>query len=59
MNGKIFNESASTERITLLIPTELLIEVDEWRKKQSRIPNLSDALRQLIKTGVRQGKKPS
>lgn len=33
----------------------MLAAIDNWRRKQKPIPNLSDAIRELIKRGLKKG----
>ena len=36
---------------------ELLIQIDKWRRRQSPIPTVSDAIRALIERGLRSTKE--
>lgn len=36
---------------------EMLEAIDDWRRKQKPIPNVSDAIRQLIELGLKKGKR--
>lgn len=40
--------NAPTERIQLVAPPDWIARVEEWRRRQPRIPNRSEAIRDLV-----------
>jgi hypothetical protein len=50
-------QSEKVRRIALMMPTELIAEVEAYRRHQpDPMPNLSEAIRQLIELGVKASK---
>lgn len=45
-------EGSDTERLQLVVPSSLMQRVDEWRRKQPRIPTKSEAIRMLLERGL-------
>lgn len=43
-----FDEDVVTERLQLIVSDIWLKRVDEWRRKQAKIPSRSDAVRILV-----------
>lgn len=41
-------DGVPTERIQIVAPTTLVKRIDEWRRKQPRIPSKSEAIRILV-----------
>ena len=39
-------------RIALMAPIALIAKIDTWRRHQSDVPNLSEAIRRLIEMGL-------
>lgn len=50
-----------TKRVNLVVPQSWVRMVNEWRRKQPDVPNLSQAIRKLVEAGIeavgRQGKE--
>jgi hypothetical protein len=36
------------KRVSLLLSEEILRDVEEWRRRQEKIPSLNEAIRQLL-----------
>lgn len=47
------NNSKQSKRFNLLISQDELNSVEEWRRKQNKIPSMSKAIRFLIGVGLR------
>ncbi len=41
-------EGSVTERVQIVAPSSWLQRIEEWRRKQPRIPNRSEAIRILV-----------
>jgi len=41
------------KKLNLIVPDDLAEEIDDWRSHQPGIPNVSAAIRQLIKLGLK------
>jgi hypothetical protein len=41
-----------TERLNLAVSTDLIREIDDWRRLQPEIPSRAEAARLLIKRGI-------
>jgi len=46
-----------TGRVTITAPKAWLRKLDDWRRKQSDLPNMSEAIRRLVDAGLDAGKK--
>lgn len=42
----------SHERHQIIIATELMRRIDDWRRKQPEIPNKSEAIRKLVEIAL-------
>ena len=47
------------ERIHMVAPTSWVKKVDDWRRKEPDLPNLSQAIRKLVEMGLESAKKSS
>lgn len=45
---KKLDESSPTERVQIVAPASWLERLDEWRRRQPKIPNRSEAIRRLV-----------
>jgi hypothetical protein len=45
-------EPQLTARIQLVVAPETLTRIDNWRRDQETIPNLSEAVRRLLERGL-------
>ena len=41
------------KRINMVAPTSWLRAVDDWRRKQPDLPNISEAIRRLVELGLK------
>lgn len=41
-------ENETTKRVQLVAPPSWLARVNEWRRQQPDLPNMSDAIRRLV-----------
>lgn len=41
-------DGSETERIQIVAPASWVLRVEEWRRKQPRIPSKSEAIRMLV-----------
>jgi hypothetical protein len=41
-----------TRRLTMALPVTTLKKIDDWRRKEPDLPNVSEALRRLIERGL-------
>ena len=44
-------------RIHMVVPTAWAKKVDEWRRREPDLPNLSEAIRRLVEMGLESAKK--
>lgn len=54
MPPKFENE---TKRLNMLAPSSWVKKVDEWRRHQPDLPNISEAIRRLVELGLEASKK--
>jgi len=40
------------QRISATIPESLFRQIDDWRRTQPKVPNMSETLRRLIEAGL-------
>jgi hypothetical protein len=45
------------KRLNIVAPASWVSRVDEWRRKQADLPNVSEAIRRLVDAGLDAGKK--
>jgi hypothetical protein len=41
----------------MVVPTKWVKKVDDWRRKEPDLPNLSEAIRRLVEMGLESAKK--
>ena len=46
-------------RVELRLPRELVVEIDEWRRRQADIPNRQRASQRLIERGIEADRLPA
>jgi metal-responsive CopG/Arc/MetJ family transcriptional regulator len=46
------DEESATERVQIVAPASWVQRVEEWRRKQPRIPNRSEAIRLLVEAAL-------
>jgi hypothetical protein len=44
---------ADTKRINMMAPIPWLRRIDEWRRQQPDLPNISEAIRRLVELGLK------
>ena len=44
-------------RIHMVVPASWAKKVDDWRRREPNLPNLSEAIRRLVEMGVESAKK--
>jgi metal-responsive CopG/Arc/MetJ family transcriptional regulator len=49
MPPKIANR---TRRVNVIMPDELVKEIDDWRRRQPELPNISEAIRRMVEAGI-------
>jgi hypothetical protein len=49
------NRDADTEtkRLNLVAPTSWVRKIDDWRRQQPDLPNISEAIRRLVEIGLK------
>jgi hypothetical protein len=47
----------ASERLHMAAPKEWLERIDQWRREQPDLPNLSEAVRRLVDAGLRESPK--
>ena len=45
------------QRLNMIVPTAWVKKVDDWRRKEPDLPNLSEAIRRLVEMGLESAKK--
>ena len=48
---------ANIKRLNLIAPTSWVRKVDDWRRRQADVPNLSAAIRRLVEIALENEKK--
>jgi hypothetical protein len=46
-----------TKRLNLVAPASWVRKIDDWRRQQPDLPNISEAIRRLVELGLK-AKKP-
>ena len=54
MSEKLADE---VQRLNMVVPTKWLKKIDDWRRKEPDMPNLSAAIRRLVELGLESAKK--
>jgi hypothetical protein len=44
---------AETKRINMMAPITWLRKIDDWRRQQPDLPNISEAIRRLVELGLK------
>jgi hypothetical protein len=42
-----------TKRLNLVAPTSWVRKIDDWRRQQPDLPNISEAIRRLVEIGLK------
>ena len=45
------------QRLNMVVPASWAKKVDDWRRKEPDLPNLSEAIRRLVELGLDAAKK--
>ena len=45
------------QRLNMVAPTAWVKKVDDWRRREPDLPNLSEAIRRLVEMGLESAKK--
>ena len=45
------------QRLNMVVPTAWVKKVDDWRRREPNLPNLSEAIRRLVEMGLKSAKK--
>jgi hypothetical protein len=45
------------QRVQMVVPSAWVHKVDDWRRREPDLPNLSEAIRRLVKMGLEAAKK--
>ena len=45
------------KRLNIVAPASWVRKIDDWRREQPDLPNLSEAIRRLVDAGLEAGKK--
>ncbi|MCK1685626.1 hypothetical protein [Bradyrhizobium sp. 145] len=48
-----------TKRLNMVAPGSWVKKIDEWRRQQPDLPNISEAIRRLVDLGLEASKKLS
>ena len=54
MSNKLDDE---IKRLQLVVPVPWVKKVDDWRRKEPDLPNVSEAIRRLVEMGLESAKK--
>ena len=46
-------------RLNMIAPASWVKKIDEWRRQQPDLPNISEAVRRLVEQGLESGAKKS
>jgi hypothetical protein len=45
------------QRLNMVVPTAWVKKVDDWRRREPDLPNLSEAIRRLVEMGLESAKR--
>ena len=45
------------QRLNMVVPTKWVKKIDDWRRREPDLPNLSEAIRRLVEMGLESAKK--
>jgi hypothetical protein len=45
------------QRLNMVVPTRWVKKIDDWRRREPDLPNLSEAIRRLVEMGLEGAKK--
>ena len=45
------------QRLNMVVPTAWVKKVDDWRRREPNLPNLSEAIRRLVEMGLESARK--
>jgi hypothetical protein len=45
------------QRLNMVAPTAWVKKIDDWRRREPDLPNLSEAIRRLVEMGLESAKK--
>jgi hypothetical protein len=45
------------QRLNMVAPASWMKKIDDWRRKEPDLPNLSEAIRRLVELGLEAAKK--
>lgn len=45
-------QNVSDKRVNVVLPADLIKKIDNWRRKQPDLPNMSAAVRQLLERAL-------
>ena len=45
------------QRLNMVAPTACVKKIDDWRRREPDLPNLSEAIRRLVEMGLESAKK--
>ena len=45
------------QRLNMVAPTAWVKKIDDWRRREPDLPNLSEAIRRLVEMGLENAKK--
>ena len=45
------------QRLNMVAPTSWVKKIDDWRRREPDLPNLSEAIRRLVELGLEAAKK--
>jgi hypothetical protein len=48
---------AEIQRLNMVAPTAWVKKIDDWRRKEPDLPNLSEAIRRLVERGLEASRK--
>ena len=47
------------QRLNMVVPSKWVKKIDDWRRREPDLPNLSEAIRRLVEMGLEGAKKGS
>jgi len=57
MPAKLDPDEGEPKRLNIVAPLSWVRKVDEWRRTQPDLPNVSEAIRRLVEAGLEAGKR--
>lgn len=48
-----YEDELMEKRVHAFMPQSMILDIDDWRRRQPDVPNRSEAIRRLVEIGLR------